>query len=86
MRIGSVVIARCRFDGVGECEETMMIWSAEVDGDEGAMVANVDCICAAVNKRKMPSDEKIEFILCKHEMNISEHRDCYRYIQIIVEK
>ena len=31
---GSVVMAKCRFDGVGECKETIiMIWSAEVDGD-----------------------------------------------------
>ena len=43
--IGSVVIAKRRFDAVGECEEMMiMIWSAEVDGDVGGMMANVDCI------------------------------------------
>ena len=70
LSIGSV-IARCRFDAVGKCEETMMIWSAsaEVDGDEGTMMANVDCIYAAVSERQMPSDESIEFILCKHEMD-----------------
>ena len=52
LSIGSV-IARCRFDAVGKCEETMMIWSAsaEVDGDEGTMMANVDCIYAAVSER-----------------------------------
>ena len=54
LSIGSVVIARCRFDAVGECEETMIIiWSAEVGGN---MIANVDCKCAAVSKRHMPSD------------------------------
>ena len=41
------IVARCRYDAVGECEETMMIWSAEVDGDEEAMMANVDRIYAA---------------------------------------
>ena len=33
------------------------------------MMANVDCIYADVSKRQMPSDERIEFNLCKHEMN-----------------
>jgi hypothetical protein len=32
-------------------------------------MANVDCIYAAVSKRQRPSDERIEFILCKHEIN-----------------
>ena len=49
MSIGRVVIARCRFDAVGECEE-MVIWSAEGRRDEleGAMMTNlnVDCIYA----------------------------------------
>ena len=68
LSIGSVVIARCQFDAVGECEETMIIiWSAEVGGD---VIANVDCIYAAVSKRDMSRDERIEFILlCKLEMD-----------------
>ena len=41
----------------------MMIWSAERDE---AMTANVDRIYADVSKGQMPSDERIEFILCKH--------------------
>jgi hypothetical protein len=72
MSIGGVVIARCWFDAIGE---TMVIRS-KGDGDEGAMMANVDCIYAAVSKRQMPSDERIEFILCKHEMNTGMR---YRY-------
>ena len=40
LSIGSVVIARCRFDAVGECKETMIIiWSAEVGGN---MIGKVD--------------------------------------------
>ena len=35
-------------------------------------MANVDCIYPAVSKRQMPSDEKIEFILCKTS---DEHGD-----------
>jgi hypothetical protein len=47
----------------------MRFESAEGDGDEvGALIANVDCIYADVSKRQMPSDERIEFNLCKHEM------------------
>ena len=66
MNIGRVVIARFLFDAVGSgCEKLF-----EGDGDEGgAMMANVDCIYADVSKRHMPSDERIEFILCKHVMN-----------------
>ena len=69
LSIGSVVIARCQFDAVGECEETMIvIWSADVGGD---MIANVDCIYVAVSKRYMPRDERIEFILLgKLEMDM----------------
>ena len=33
-------------------------------------MANVDCINADVSKRQMPSDERIEFVLCKHEIAI----------------
>ena len=40
-------------------EETMIIWSAEVDGDEGVMMAKFYCIYAAVSKRQMHSDERI---------------------------
>ena len=56
-------------DAVGECEETMItIWSAEVGGD---MIANVDCKYAAVSKRHMPNDQKIELILlCKLEKDM----------------
>lgn len=32
-------------------------------------MANVDCIYAAVSKREMPSDDRMELILCKHERN-----------------
>ena len=32
------------------------------------MMANVDSIYADVSKSQMPSDERIEFILCKHEI------------------
>ena len=54
LSIGSVVIARCHFDAVGEYEEKMIIiWSAEVGGN---MIANADCKYAAVSKRHMPSD------------------------------
>ena len=54
LSIGSVVIARCRCDAVGECKEMMiMIWSAEVGGN---MIANSDCKYAAVGKRRMSSD------------------------------
>ena len=60
-----------------------MMWSAEGDGDEGAMMANVDCIYAAVSKRQTPRDERIEFILCKHEMNTGMR---YGQVQINVEK
>ena len=42
------------------------MWS---EGNSVGAMANVDCIYAAVSKRQMPSDEKIEFTLCKHEMN-----------------
>ena len=66
MTIGSVVMARSLFDAVGGCEETMITWSAE--GDEAKM-ANVDCMYADVRKRqKSSSDERIESILCNHEM------------------
>ena len=34
-----------------------------VDGDEGVMMANVDCIYAAVSKNQMPSDERINGII-----------------------
>ena len=65
-----VVKAKRRFDVVGGYEEMVMMWFAEGDGDKvGAMMANVDCIYADVSKRQMPSDERIEFNLCKHEMN-----------------
>ena len=37
---GSVVVAK----------ETIMIWSAEVDGDEGVMMSNVNCIHACQKK------------------------------------
>ena len=37
------------------------------DDEVGGMIANVDCIYADVSKRQMPSDERIEFILCKHD-------------------
>ena len=54
LSIGSVVIDRCQFDALGECEETMiMIWSGEVGGN---MIANADCKSAAVGKRHIPSD------------------------------
>ena len=58
----SISRARCRFDAVGEYEDTM-IWSAQGDGNEGAMMKNVDCIYADVSKRHMPTDERIELIL-----------------------
>ena len=32
------------------------------------MMVNVDCISADVSKREMPSDKRIELILCKQEM------------------
>jgi len=54
MRIGEIVRARGRFDAVGEGKERK---------------AKVDCIYAAVSNRQMPSDERIEFILCRHERN-----------------
>jgi len=55
------------------------VWSAEGDGNEmGDMMANVDCIYADVSKRQMPSDERIEFILCKHEMNTGMR---YRHVK-----
>ena len=60
-----------------------MMWSAEGDGDEGAMMANVDCIYAAVSKRQMPSVERIEFILCKLETNTGMR---YRYIKRSLDK
>ena len=41
-------------------------------------MANVDCIYPAVSKRQMPSDEKIEFILCKRYMNTGMR---YKYIK-----
>jgi hypothetical protein len=41
-------------------------------------MANVDCIYAAESKRQMPSDDRREFILCKHEMNTGMR---YRYIK-----
>ena len=54
LSIGSVVIARCRFDAVGDCKETMIIiWSAEVGSN---MIGKVDCKYKAVSKRHMPSD------------------------------
>ena len=52
------------------------------DGDEGAMMANVDCIYAAVSKRQMPRDERIEFILCKHEMNTGMRYNIIRRFSI----
>ena len=68
MIICGVVLARCQFDAVGECEETMItIWSAEVGGD---MIANVDCKYAAVSKRHMPNDQKIELILLEMDMGM----------------
>ena len=98
LSIGSVVIDRCQFDALGECEETMIIiWSGEVGGN---MIANVDCIYAAVSKRHMPSDQRIEFILlCKLEMDtglryrhikqsshkspyISRHHQCFKTLLV----
>ena len=32
LSIGSVLIARCLYDAVGEREETMIMWSVEGDG------------------------------------------------------
>ena len=60
-----------------------MMWS-EGDGDEGTMAANVDCIYADVSKRQMPSDERTEFILCKHEMNTGMRYKVYKRVQISV--
>ena len=73
LSIGSVVIARCQFDAVGECEETMIIiWSAEVGGN---MIANVDCKYAAVSKRHMPiSDQRIECVF--YYANLRWTRGC----------
>ena len=52
-----------------------MIWSAERDG---AMTVNVDSIYADVSKGQILSDERIEFILCKHETNT---RMRHRYVK-----
>ena len=49
-----------------------------VDGDEGVMMANFDCIYAAVTIRQMPSDERLEIVLCKLEMNTEMY---YKYIK-----
>ena len=41
-------------------------------------MANFDCIYAAVTIRQMPSDERLEIVLCKLEMNTEMH---YKYIK-----
>lgn len=73
MGIGRVVRAMRIFDAVAGCEEGMKFWLKRIPiegvGEGAGVMANVDCIYAAVSKRQIPSEEKIEFILCMHGMN-----------------
>jgi hypothetical protein len=59
-----------------------MMWS-EGDGDEGAMMANVDCIYAAESKRQMPNYNTVTVLRsrgrrrCISDIKSDESWDCY---------
>ena len=72
MNMGMVVSARCFFRGCKE-KKWFSLKREEGVGEGGGNgrvgMANVDSIYAAVSKRQTPSDDRIEFNLCKHEIN-----------------